>query len=219
MRMFLSKETHSFFPKASPMGFRTWPLGCRAGVALIAIYLAFTLSSWALFPTPYSPMDNWLSDLGNYEYNPDGALLYNLGCILTGAAGIIFVWGLRVWWTEERARTLAIRAAQVLGLAACVFLICIGIFSEDFPPYHGIFSVAFFLTFGIFILVFIPSVFTHPLFMKPVGAFGIVSLAIDISFGAIYGEPIMEWTTVFGFLVLVGLLVWNILRMPQISRH
>ncbi|MCU0852781.1 MAG: DUF998 domain-containing protein [Thermoplasmata archaeon] len=197
---------------------RTWPLGCKAGVALIVIYLAFTLSSWALFPTPYGPKDNWLSDLGNYEYNPDGALLYNLGCILTGAAGIIFVWGLRVWWTEERARTLAIKAAQALGLAACVFLICIGIFSEDFPPYHGIFSVAFFLTFGVFILVFIPSVFTHPLFMKPVGAFGLASLAIDISFGAVSGEPIMEWTTVFGFLALVGLLVLNILRMPQPSR-
>ena len=197
------------------MDLKSWPLGCKAGVALIVVYLVFTFSSWALFPTPYSPVDNWLSDLGNYEYNPDGAILYNLGCILTGAAGTLFVWGLKVWHTEERARTLVIKAAQGLGLLACVFLICIGIFSEDFPPYHGIFSVAFFLTFGLFILVFIPSVFTHPRFMKPVGIFGILSLGIDISFGAVYGEPIMEWTTVFGFLILVGLLVYNILRMQS----
>jgi len=195
------------------MGLKAWPLGCKAGISLIVVYLAFTFSSWALFPTPYSPVDNWLSDLGNYEYNPDGAILYNLGCVLTGAAGILFVWGLRVWHTEDRVRTLVIKAAQALGLAACVFLVCIGIFSEDFPPYHGIFSVAFFLTFGVFILVFVPSVFTHPRFMKFVGIFGIVSLGIDISFGAVYGEPIMEWTTVFGFLILVGLLVFNILRI------
>lgn len=206
-------KRHSLCGSEFGMGFRSWPLGCKAGVTLIVVYLVFTFSSWALFPTPYSPVDNWLSDLGNYEYNPDGAVLYNLGCIITGIAGILFVWALKVWYTEERTRTLVVKAAQALGLVACGFLICIGIFSEDFPPYHGIFSVAFFVTFGLFIFVFVPSVFTHPRFMKPVGIFGVVSLGIDISFGAVYGEPIMEWTTVFGFLILVGLLVYNILRI------
>ncbi|MEM2118021.1 MAG: hypothetical protein QW386_03255 [Candidatus Bathyarchaeia archaeon] len=63
-----------------------WPMSCIAGIAVIVLYCIFTFSSWALFPTPYNPVDNWLSDLGNSNYNPSGAILYNIGCVLTGIA-------------------------------------------------------------------------------------------------------------------------------------
>jgi hypothetical membrane protein len=63
-----------------------WPLSSVAGATVIVLYCAFTFSSWALFPTAYNPITNWLSDLGNSSYNPRGAILYNLGCIFTGIA-------------------------------------------------------------------------------------------------------------------------------------
>jgi len=62
------------------------PIGSFAGIAVIVLYCVFTFSSWALYPTAYSPVTNWLSDLGNSTNNPHGAILYNLGCILTGIA-------------------------------------------------------------------------------------------------------------------------------------
>jgi len=63
-----------------------WPINSVAGAAVIVLYCVLTSSSWALLPTTYNPITNWLSDLGNSSYNPTGAIFYNLGCILTGIA-------------------------------------------------------------------------------------------------------------------------------------
>ncbi len=75
-----------------------------SGFALIAIYFSFFLLSLAFFPTAYSPMANWLSDLGNSSLNPKGALLYNLGCILTALLEIPFMIGLSAWPLEKNGK-------------------------------------------------------------------------------------------------------------------
>jgi hypothetical membrane protein len=79
-----------------------WPLSSLSGAAVIVLYCVFTFSSWALYPTPYNPATNWLSDLGNSTYNPTGAILYNLGCIFTGIALFPFFIGMYKWYTTEK---------------------------------------------------------------------------------------------------------------------
>ena len=57
-----------------------------AALFVILFFCAFTLTSITLFPSAFSPIVNYLSDLGNSAFNPKGAWFYNAGCILTGLA-------------------------------------------------------------------------------------------------------------------------------------
>ena len=102
-----------------------WPISSFAGIAVIVLYCVFTFSSWALYPTAYNPVANWLSDLGNSTNNPNGAILYNLGCILTGIALFPFFVGFYKWYTEEKHRRTSIVVTQIVGCLAALSLIMI----------------------------------------------------------------------------------------------
>jgi hypothetical membrane protein len=102
-----------------------WPLSC-----------AFTFTSWALYPTPFNPFSNFLSDLGNSAGNASGAIFYNVGCVLTGIAYIIFLGGLHKWYTSEKTRKIEIMTAQAIGFLAAFSLMMIGVFSENAGDIH-----------------------------------------------------------------------------------
>jgi len=183
-----------------------------AGVAVIVLYCAFTFTSWALYPTPYSPVDNWLSDLGNSTYNPSGAILYNLGCILTGIALFPFFSGLYKWYTNEKGRKILLMITQATGLLAALSLIMIGVFSEDSGELHSLWSSIFFALNLLVLILMGVALFTHPNYMKPIAYYGFIVAAINLLFVLIYRIPLFEWFTVFTALGYVGLLVYNMLK-------
>ena len=194
------------------MGISKWPISCIAGVAVIVLYCAFTFTSWALYPTPYSPVDNWLSDLGNSTYNPSGAILYNLGCILTGIALFPFFGGLYKWYTSDKGRRILLMITQAIGLFAAFSLIMIGVFSEDSGELHILWSSIFFLLNLLVLILMGVSLFTHPNYMKPIAYYGFIVAAINLLFILAYNIPLFEWFTVFTALGYVGLLVYNMLK-------
>jgi hypothetical membrane protein len=189
-----------------------WPISCIAGVAVIVLYCAFTFTSWALYPTPYSPVDNWLSDLGNSTYNPSGAILYNLGCILTGIALFPFFGGLYKWYTNDKGRRILLMITQAIGLFAAFSLVMIGVFSEDSGELHILWSSIFFLLNLLVLILMGVSLFTHPNYMKPIAYYGFIVAAINLLFILAYNIPLFEWFTVFTALGYVGLLVYNMLK-------
>lgn len=196
----------------SELNLSSWSMSCIAGIAVIILYCVFTFTSWALYPTPYSPVNNWLSDLGNSTYNPSGAILYNLGCVLTGAALFPFFGGLSNWYTSEKGRKIALMIGQAMGLFAAFSLVMIGVFSEDYGELHSLWSSIFF---GLNLLVLILmglSLFAHPKYMKPIAYYGFIVAAINLLFVLVYRIPLFEWFTVFTALGYVGLLVYNMLR-------
>lgn len=194
------------------MNISKWPISCMAGVAVIVLYCAFTFTSWALYPTPYSPVDNWLSDLGNSTYNPSGAILYNLGCILTGIALFPFFSGLYKWYTNEKGRKILLMITQATGLLAALSLIMIGVFSEDSGELHSLWSSIFFALNLLVLILMGAALFTHPNYMKPIAYYGFIVAAINLLFVLIYRIPLFEWFTVFTALGYVGLLVYNMLK-------
>ncbi len=102
-------------------------------IAFICILSA--IASWSAF----SWTNNALSDLG---VQPGvTAPIFNSGLVLTGLLSIVFSLGL--------LRLLDNRLSGKIGVAvfaaACVALVCIGIFNESFSPTHFLVSVAFFL--------------------------------------------------------------------------
>lgn len=95
--------------------FLKWPMPCTAAIAAIVVYCIFTFASLALFPPPYNPIKNWLSDLGNSSYNPKGAAVYNIGCIITGLMLFLFYIGFHSWYTDERWGKSLLVFTQTIG--------------------------------------------------------------------------------------------------------
>jgi len=186
-----------------------WPISSLSGVAVIALYCVFTFSSWALFPTAYSPVTSWLSDLGNSTYNPKGAIIYDLGCIFTGIALFPFFIGIYKWYTTEKWRKTALLTTQAIGCAAAFALIMIGVFSEDAGSLHSLWSDIFFLLNLIVLVLMGASLFTHPRYIKAIAGYGFVVAVINLTFLFVSNTPLLEWFTVFTALGYVGLLSYN----------
>jgi len=172
----------------------------------------FTFSSWALYPTSYNPVDNWLSDLGNSSYNPSGAILYNVGCILTGIALFPFFGGLYRWYMNEKWRKASLIVKQIIGFLAAFSLIMIGVFSEGYGILYSLWSSIFFFLNLIVLVLLGVALFTHPKYMKPIAFYGFIVAAINMLFVLVYRNPMFEWFTVFTALGYVGLLVYNMFK-------
>jgi hypothetical membrane protein len=186
-----------------------------AGVLVIVFYCAFTLTSIALFPRPVSPPRVWLSDLGNSSYNPQGAIFYNVGCILTGLALFPFFAGIYYWYTNERWRKLLIVITQAVGFGAAFALIMIGVFSEDAGAIHHSWSVAFFVLNLIVLILANVSLMTHAKFIRPVGYYGLVVGVVNLLFVGLAYTSLLEWFTVFTALGYVALFSYNTFAASQ----
>jgi hypothetical protein len=124
-------------------------MNAAAGLAAVALYLVAAVAARLFYPTTFGPLANWLSDLGNNDLNPAGALFYRLGGILGGSGLLVFFLTLdgRGWGERRAARVLSI-LVRVFGAMASVAFIMTGVFSEDMMPMHSWFSIANFAAFG-----------------------------------------------------------------------
>ncbi len=177
------------------------------GVFTIVFYCAFTLISWALYPGPYGPTTNYLSRLGDYDYSPFGGFFYNVGCILTGIALFPFFTGLREWYGSNRKVRTILIFGQTLGLLSAVALIMIGVYSEDTGQPHMTASSTFFLL-NMFVLLLVNvALFLNADFSKVAALYGIAIDIVSVVLQFVVGGPIVEWVTVFGSLLFVGIVV------------
>jgi hypothetical protein len=171
--------------------------------------LRLTFTSWALYPTLFTPFGNWLSDLGNSVGNPSGAIFYNIGCILTGTAYIIFLSGFYKWYTSEKTRKIGLMIAQAIGFLAAFSLIMVGVFSENAGDIHTLWSLVFFLLNLITILLFSLALYKHPSYIKAISYYGFavvifnllfvsaIVATINLHLSLVYNSPIFKWFTVF----------------------
>jgi hypothetical membrane protein len=166
----------------------------------------------ALYPTPYTPVNNWLSDLGNSKGNPSGAIFYNAGCVLTGIALFPFFGGLYKWYTNEKTRKIVIMIGQAIGFLAASSLMMIGVFSENYGNIHVLWSSIFFILNFIVIVLISSVLYTHPSYIRPISYYGFIVALINLLFLLVYDNPIFEWFTVFTALGFVGLLSYNMFR-------
>lgn len=192
---------------------RKWPLTTLSGILVILLYCAFTFTSWAFYPEPFSPWANYLSRLGNFDYSPFGAYFYNLGCTLTGVALIPFFLGLKKWHSEGRLSKILLIGGQILGIFSAIALVMIGIFSEDQGSSHMTASSAFFLLNFIVLILVNVALLWHPKFLKAIAVYGFSVNALSLGFELTVGGPLVEWFTVFGSLGFVALLSFNTIRL------
>ncbi len=113
-------------------------VGLYCGVlAIVAFCVLYPIAAY--LDPDYRFLDNYLSDLG---VGP-GAWAFNSALIVTGSLLAVFaIFGVyramgNGMWSKLGSAALAISGA---------FLVCIGIFTEDFDEVHTFFSFAFFIT-------------------------------------------------------------------------
>ncbi|MHA2303132.1 MAG: DUF998 domain-containing protein [Candidatus Thorarchaeota archaeon] len=186
-----------------------WPLLTIGGVLVIILYITFTFISWGFYPESFGPATHYLSRLGNFNYSPFGAYFYNLGCILTGIAIFPFYIGFYQWYTDRLYQKVPLILGQVVGLCSAVALIMIGVFSEDQGSPHMVASSTFFLLNFIVLILVNLALLLNSEFWKLIAVYGLAIDFLTLGLQLAIGGPLVEWFTVFGSLLFVGLVSLN----------
>lgn len=198
---------------------RRLTLTAVAGTLSILVYLCFTVISYAHYPAAYNPRDNWLSDLGNGSLNPSGALLYRLGCILTGALLALFFVGLRVM---TRGRPTKVRIffwlSQGFGLIAALALVLTGIFSEGAHASHSFWSAVLYISFGTAVFLCGWAFLYLPRFSRSLSYLAFAITVSDWVMSAFNKTHFLEWIVVTLMLVFVGAVSYRVSRDRSLAR-
>ena len=180
------------------------------GCLVIGIYIVFTAISIGMFPGPFSPVLNWLSDLGNVKYNPDGAIFFNTGCLLTSLVLVAFFSGYSYWNLTSRNKNLLLVACKAFGFFDAFTLAMLGIYTETSFDMHNIFAFMFFYGNMGFMIVTSITLLFHTRSFKGVSIYGFLVAAISVVFLVLpVILRVIEWIIVVASLGFVGMMVAN----------
>jgi hypothetical protein len=200
---------------------RRWPWAALFGFTAVGFYITFTIIAINRYPQKISPLDSYLSMLGNADLSPDGAGFYNLAAILMGLAEVpffiaIYAFYLRYgqkWWLLG-----GLLVGLINGLA---------IFMTGINPLSLTGDIGAHVTWSYIIFFsMIPMLVAFSLvFWKTqgnsryIGIYGFAVCAIDTVFlvtllgghiGAGLGS-IMEWFSVFSYLAWIVFISLDVL--------
>jgi len=176
-----------------------------SGILATAFYLICTALAYFNYPLAYSPLANWLSDLGNPLANPNGAFWYNLGVVLTGVCLTFFFLGMEIWNDGDKRRRIVLRITQAMGIISSLALIVSALFPlgaqtlmHEISGKAHIFFVGFFLAFSASLF------FRLPRMPKWIPIFGILAAVINFIYGVfLFSVYIAEWAAIGAFIVYV----------------
>ena len=176
------------------------PISTMAGIAGVLIFLALLIAAMARFPDGFSPLTNWISDLGNTSLNPDGASYFNAACLITGVLMLFYYLGFYLWYTRELWRNALVILGQLAGALSGIALILVGIYPEIYASPHYLWSFVYFLSsLGALILIN-AGLFTHLLYDNITAYCGLAAIAVTLVFvaGQVLGieQPVFEWLSV-----------------------
>jgi len=187
-------------------------------IVLIAIIFfgTFLALSIVSYPPGFSPLKNWMSDLGNPGLNPAGSAYFNWADGITGLLLIAFYLGLNRWRHMGSVKTKTLTAAMACGIFSGISLAGVGYFNESFDPHHFIVSVMFFLSSTVAILLATLALRGNPGFGKATAYAGYLTVAAGIVFAVqrplIESITIIEWISVFFMLLWAALVSIDLYR-------
>jgi hypothetical membrane protein len=205
--------------------YHTYSLSSLTGLIAVVVFSVFTFISLALYPVPYNPLYDWVSNLGNINLNPVGSYFFNGGCIITGLFLIVFFAGLFTWNPNKTLSRILLILGMVVGIIASISLIMVGVYPETDIQQHLIAAASVFILLFIVIILLNLSLFNNPKFIRGVAYLGFLVIIIDISFQyllSVYRNisinltptlpvPGLEWAAVLTSLAWVGILALNMM--------
>jgi len=202
-----------------------WPILILAGVLVWLTEIWFNLPSILLWPTgDFSPLTNYHSDLGNTALNGAlGVQFYNSGQVFQGLAIILFAGGLYILYGDKLWQKILVLLGQLSTFLIGFGLVMNGIYSENFQPWHGIFSeVIFYNIFIAELLVNIPLLTKSKLY-KIIGIFGLIAAAINlffvVGFDLFPAGEIIEWIGIYVAEAWLGFITLGVFYTEVWSRN
>jgi len=185
---------------------RNQNLSFISGILVVLVYLVFTLIAFLRYPVSYSPIRNWLSDLGNVDLNPHGATFYNAGIISAALLLMLFFLGLSRWMIEnKKVQIIMLRLTQVFGIAGCICMMMSAIYPMNFLEVHSFWSAALYIMLSTGFAFSVAALRYHhnvPRWLLFLG----VSTALMVNLTSFQTSVyVLEWITVLLFLSYVSL--------------
>ena len=205
------------------------PLGTIFGFAFIVFYISFTIIAITRFPHTVSPFDLYLSTLGNADISPDGAIFYNLGVIFGGLAEILFFIAIYAHYSPQGRRWILI-IGLIAGLINGISVVMSAVNPEHVIEItdlttmnaneHETWSFLIFFSFIPVLLAFSLAFWKTSETSRWVTLYGFLVCAVDILFLAMAlsdgpTNAIMEWLTVFSYLIWVLLVSLDVLKRSR----
>ena len=204
---------------------RRWPWGTIFGFAVVGLYIAFTTIAIAQYPQKVSPLDTYLSMLGNADLSPHGAIFYNLAVVLAGLAEVPFFLAIYVFYVQYTPKWLLL-VGLLAGLTNGVAVFMTGVnplhLTGDISA-HVTWSYIIFFSLIPVLVVFGLAFWRVRGVSRCIGLYGFAVCAIDILFlatllsghiGAGLGS-IMEWFSVFSYMVWIVLVSLDVLARSR----
>jgi hypothetical membrane protein len=181
----------------------------NSGAIAIAVFIAFNLISFYLYPFSYNPARNWLSDLGDPLKNPAGWTIYNLGNVIAGIFLIIFCSSFSKHAPENKGLEKNIRLAQKLGAAAALFFIMAAIVPRGTNSrWHVIFSMIFLVLISLSFILLSIEIKKNKNAPQALGIYGLfmipVTLIIYLITGNIYISEFMCLAFFSVYIILIS---------------
>lgn len=174
----------------------------------VVCYLGCALLAYARYPLPFSPLENWLSDLGNPDRNPAGALFYNSGIVATAAVLPLFFLGLARWKiATNRAQHLMLFLTQGFGMLGSLAMLLSGLYPINLLALHGFFSMCLFILLGTAFAFSVAALRYHASCPRWLLLMGAITALVDMLYGVLHTVHVLEWVTVallLCYLVLLG---------------
>lgn len=174
---------------------------------VVAGYLSLSYIAFAFYPGEYSPLHNWLSDLGSQELNPKGAIFYNLGIVLTGLTTLMFFIGLSEWKIAgHKAQNIMLLLTQSFGCLGALAMIMSAIFPININSAHSFWSSWLYILLGTAFGFTAAALRYHLHFPKSLIFLGILVAVVDMIWSLLLNIYIMEWVTIALFLCFILLI-------------
>ncbi len=177
-----------------------------SSILVLLSYPICTLLAFYNYPLPFSPMKNWLSDLGNKVLSPDGAVIYNTGIVLTSFFLLLFFLGFSVVKSgENRTRNLMIILTQSCGVLGCVSMALSAFYSIDTPGPHSLFSAIMRISIGTAFAFSAAALRYNPKVPGWLLILGVLTALNDMLVSILFSTTYyFEWITIFLFLAYVA---------------
>ncbi len=190
-------------------------IAAAAGLVAPPLVFAFILTAIATWPK-FSWFNNALSDLG--VQNGATAVIFNTGLIVGGLLFIIFAIGL----FNIASKRIVSKAGAAIFVLACLMLIAIGVFNENFSPTHYLVSVGLFVFMPISMLTLAAAFWVEGKHGLSVFTFALAILAAAVwvlEFTSRYASGVAIPEFISGLAGATWVMVISYLMLKQSSKH
>jgi len=182
-----------------------------AGFAGPLFYCIFTVIAIQNFPGTFSATHYYLSVLGNLNKNPEGAIFFNLGVMVSGLSLLVFYVGF-VLWNALREKSKILWGVLIFGSMNGFSIFMSGVYPEV-PDYqkHFTWSLLIFIAF-IPVLILISLYLNYSGFV--LAAYNLIFVIYTLTEGTTSGA-LLEWISVFSYIGWIMLYVINLISIVE----